>query len=65
MNQAMIEIIIVWAIVLVCAIYTGRRFFKQFKRAADDNSSLDCGGGCSCCSISDCSDKESTGNLEK
>lgn len=48
----MFEVILIWVIVAVCAFFTGRRFYRQWKAAVNKDTDISCGEGCSCCAAS-------------
>lgn len=52
------EKIIVLAVVVLAAIYVGRKFFIQWKMASQKGGKVSC-SGCSCCSDSSCPDNSS------
>jgi len=55
----MIETVIIYAIIAVCAFFTGRRFYRQWKAATSKDSNISCGSGCTCCTDSTCDSRKS------
>lgn len=51
----MIETIIIWLIIALCAFFTGRRFYRQWRVATSKDDNISCGQGCTCCSDTSCS----------
>ncbi|TKB27980.1 FeoB-associated Cys-rich membrane protein [Desulfopila sp. IMCC35006] len=54
----MLETIIIWTIIAICAFFTGRRFYRQWKIATSKDSNISCGQSCTCCSDSSCSSRK-------
>jgi len=61
----MTEHAIVWIIIILAALYTGKRFFNQWKNGSKKNSASSCGCSCSGCSDSKCDSKTSKPFPEK
>lgn len=55
----MVESIIIWAIIAICAFFTGRRFYRQWKVATSKDANISCGDSCTCCVDSSCSSRKS------
>jgi hypothetical protein len=53
----MIQTIVIWIIVALCALYIGRRYYRQWRSALrGDQNAGGIESSCSCCSAaSDCS----------
>ncbi|MGB3211543.1 MAG: FeoB-associated Cys-rich membrane protein [Desulforhopalus sp.] len=54
----MIETIIIWVIIVLCAFFTGRRFYRQWKAATSKDADISCCNSCTCCNDSSCSDRK-------
>ncbi len=53
----MLQNIILWAIIALCALFIGRKFFRQWRAALDPNAKIPCDCGCSDCTSIDCKEK--------
>ena len=53
----MIESIIVWTIIAVCAFFIGRKFWRQWRAATSQKGVISCGCGCTCDNGSICPPK--------
>jgi len=53
----MVQTIVIWIIVAFCALYIGRRYYRQWRSALRGDQNAGCiESSCSCCSAaSDCS----------
>ena len=54
----MVEKIFIWVIIVICAFFTGRRFYRQWKVATSKDANISCGDGCTCCTDTSCSDRK-------
>ncbi len=55
----MVETIIIWAIIAICAFFTGRRFYRQWRAATSKDVNISCGDSCTCCADSSCTSRQS------
>ena len=53
----MVENIILWAIIALCAFFIGRKFFRQWRAALDPKADIPCSCGCSGCNSIKCKDR--------